>query len=97
MTTFKHVHNSRFISVLNIDKRYGLVKRGGKTFFRNYGRKLKNGKGLTFLDVTILRMKKAYESVDKGLKRNHNQEIDYVLHFFSSKKEPVIKYRKRSG
>ena len=30
-------------------RRFGIVKRkNGKTFLRNYGRELKNGKGLTF-------------------------------------------------
>jgi len=32
-------------------KQYGKVRRNGKTFTRNYGRELKNGKGLDFSDL----------------------------------------------
>ena len=32
-------------------KHFALVKRGDKIFFRNYGRPLKNGKGINIIDA----------------------------------------------
>jgi hypothetical protein len=32
-------------------KNYGKVKRGNKVFYRNYGRELKNGKGLSAIEA----------------------------------------------
>ena len=32
-------------------KHFALVKRGDKIFFRNYGRPLKNGKGMNIVDA----------------------------------------------
>ena len=42
-------------------KHFALVKRGDKTFFRNYGRPLKNGKGLNLFQAE-------YALVEDGLK-----------------------------
>jgi hypothetical protein len=42
-------------------KHFALVKRGDKTFFRNYGRPLKNGKGINIVDAE-------YALVENGLK-----------------------------
>jgi len=43
-------------------KIFGRYKRGNKTFFRNYNRELKNGKGLSIVDIvtiTIIQAEKA--------------------------------------
>lgn len=40
-----------FINTLGV-KSYGEYTRNGKKFYRNYGRELKNGKGLNYFEVT---------------------------------------------
>ena len=39
-----------FVDGTLLTKKYGVVQRGGKTFYRNYGRELKNGKGVSIAD-----------------------------------------------
>ena len=34
-------------------KRYGIITRKGKRFYRDYKRELKNGKGLSIMDVMV--------------------------------------------
>jgi hypothetical protein len=47
----------------NFPKQYGPVKRGGKTFYRKYRQELKNGKGLTWLDVLKENQAAMYEQL----------------------------------
>lgn len=49
----------------NFPKQYGLVVRGGKRFFRNYHRELKNGNGLTWLDVLEAHSRNVYAQMAK--------------------------------
>ena len=48
---YKHMIYSLAVKCLNHGPRcYGVVNRGDKQFLRNYGRELKNGKGMTELE-----------------------------------------------
>ena len=39
------------LSRLFFEKKYGRVIRGGKVYYRNYGRELKNGNGMDYLEA----------------------------------------------
>lgn len=55
------------ISVKPGPKQYGFYKRMGKTFFRNYHRELRNGKGLSLIDIIEDKLKKAQKELSKHL------------------------------
>ena len=48
-------------------KEYGVVKRGERVFYRNYRRELKNGKGLSFLDLCKKERKRNLKEIDELL------------------------------
>lgn len=69
----KHRSNGRIFKIKREDiacfpKCYGLVHRGERVFFRNYGRELKNGKGLSFLDILEEKRKNVSKNIDEYLK-----------------------------
>lgn len=45
---------------LTAKKRYGRVWRNGKLFHRNYGRELKNGRGMSMYEVTLERLNRVF-------------------------------------
>lgn len=57
------------ISVKPGPKQYGFYKRMGKTFFRNYHRELKNGKGLSFADILAWRIRKVERQMAESFRK----------------------------
>lgn len=47
----------------NFPKQYGIVMRAGKRHYRKYGRELKNGKGLTWIDLLHKRQEDLYATM----------------------------------
>jgi hypothetical protein len=60
---FKWESVSKSISLKPGPKQYGFYKRGGKERFRNYHRELKNGKGLSLVDIIDHRLKEAQRAI----------------------------------
>ena len=46
-------------------RQYGYVRRGGKTFTRNYHREIRNG--LTFVDLIEARMREVRSSIQRSM------------------------------
>ena len=67
---FKWKSVTKPISVKPGPKQYGFYKRMGKTFFRNYHRELKNGKGLTLIDIIQAKVKEAQRRMVKDMFEN---------------------------
>ena len=57
------------ISVKEGPKQYGFYKRMGKTFFRNYHRELKNGKGLSWVDILNIKLLEVQKAILKELRQ----------------------------
>ncbi len=46
------------------DKKYGVVNLpSGRVIYRNYGRQLKNGRGLSFIDILFIKKEKANDTI----------------------------------
>jgi len=57
---YKHVTYGISIKVPQGIKRYGPVNRNGKIFYRDYGRELKNKKGVSFTELLSQKVEDAH-------------------------------------
>ena len=65
---FVAISKSVTINTVDLPKTHGIVKQNGNFHhFRNYGRILKNGKGLSFADMIEIRLKEAQKQMRKLL------------------------------
>lgn len=66
---FKWKSVSKSISLKPGPKEYGFYKRMDKTFFRNYHRELKNGKGLSLVDIIKWKVQKVERQLAKSFRK----------------------------
>jgi len=64
------------VTVKEGPKQYGFYRRNKKTFFRNYHRELRNGRGLSFIDILTLKIKEAEEAIGKEVSRAFYRSFD---------------------
>lgn len=65
---FKWKSYVKSVSVKPGPKQYGIYTRGDKSSFRNYHRELKNGKGVTLVDILSAKIAEAYKQIIEVLR-----------------------------
>jgi len=69
-TILKHKEYGLAICTKPPLKTYGRITRNGKRYYRNYKRELKNGKGLSQLDIMFLCIERTKDVISKNLLNN---------------------------
>ena len=66
---FKWKSHVKEISVKPGPKQYGFYKKGGEERFRNYHRELKNGKGVSLVEIIQWRVKKMERQMAESFRK----------------------------
>jgi len=71
MVRWKSICGNVEIDKSHLIKEYGIVKRNGKTFYRNYHRKLKSD-GLSLIDLLNKKIQKTKKDISDALRLRIN-------------------------